>query len=84
MASARDGKDTNPLGLGPRDREGSGTGSTEDTSYDAVGSDPYTTGEPEKDFGGVERSGAERGGQKGRGEERVTPSDPDTSSSDEA
>ena len=41
----------NPLGLGPRDPEGSNTGSIEDTSYNAHGSDPYTTGEPRKDFG---------------------------------
>jgi hypothetical protein len=40
----------NPLGLGPRDRESSNTGSTADTSYDAHGSDPYTTGEPRKDL----------------------------------
>ena len=40
----------NPLGIGPRDRESSNTGSTEDTSYDAYGSDPYTTGEPRKDL----------------------------------
>ncbi len=43
--------EVNPLGLGPRDREGSNTGSVEDTSYNALGSDPYTTGEPRKDFG---------------------------------
>ena len=36
----------NPLGLGPRDPEGSNTGSTADTSYNARGSDPYATGEP--------------------------------------
>lgn len=47
--------DDNPLGLGPRDREGSDTGSVEDTSYDAAGSDPYTTGEPEKEFDDLER-----------------------------
>lgn len=40
----------NPLGLGPRDPEDSNTGSIADTSYDAQGSDPYTTGEPRKDF----------------------------------
>ena len=40
----------NPLGLGPRDSKSSNTGSTADTSYDAVGSDPYTTGEPRKDM----------------------------------
>lgn len=38
--------ENNPLGLGPRDHESSNTGSTADTSYDARGSDPYTTGEP--------------------------------------
>ena len=36
----------NPLGLGPRDRESSNTGSIAATSYDARGSDPYRTGEP--------------------------------------
>ena len=41
----------NPLGLGARDAEGSNTGSEADTSYAAHGSDPYTTGEPRKDFG---------------------------------
>ena len=40
--------ENNPLGIGPRDREGSNTGSTEDTSYNAHGSDPYETGEPDK------------------------------------
>ena len=62
----------NPLGLGPRDRESSNTGSTEDTSYNAHGSDPYVTGEPQKDFGGR---------QPGAG--RSTPADPDAPSSDE-
>jgi len=42
--------DVNPLGLGPRDRESSNTGSVEDTRYNAVGADPYTTGEPERRF----------------------------------
>ena len=59
----------NPLGLGARDRESSNTGSTADTSYDAHGSDPYTTGEPRKDFG------ATPGGSQ--------PADPDVPSSDE-
>jgi hypothetical protein len=40
----------NPRGLGARDAEGSNTGSIADTSYNAHGSDPYTTGEPRKDF----------------------------------
>jgi len=44
----------NPLGLGPRGRESSNTGSAADTSYDAQGADPYTTGEPRKDFGGAD------------------------------
>lgn len=37
-----------PLGLGPRDRESSNTGSVEDTRDDAVAADPNTTGEPER------------------------------------
>ena len=41
----------NPLGLGPRDREGSNTGSIDDTSYEARDSDPYETGEPRKNLG---------------------------------
>jgi hypothetical protein len=48
----------NPLGLGPRDRESSNTGSTADTSYDAHGSDPYLTGEPRKTFDTVTDEGA--------------------------
>ena len=40
----------NPLGLGPRDAKGSNTGSTADTSYNAVGSDPYESGEPRRDL----------------------------------
>lgn len=43
------GPEHNPLGLGSRGPE-SNTGSTEDTSYDAKGSDPYVTGEPTKDL----------------------------------
>ena len=62
----------NPLGLGPRDREGSNTGSTADTSYAAQGADPYTTGEPRKDF----NVGAAPAGES-------TPADPDTPSSHE-
>ena len=60
----------NPLGLGPRDREGSSTGSVADTSYNAAGSDPYTTGEPRKDLDAPDA-----------GESR--PADPDVPSSDE-
>jgi hypothetical protein len=59
----------NPLGLGPRDREGSNTGSIADTSYEAQGSDPYLTGEPEKRFD--DAAG------------RSTPADPSVPSSDE-
>jgi hypothetical protein len=58
----------NPLGLGPRDREGSNTGSTADTSYDARNADPYTTGEP---------------GEGARDAGPSTPADPDVPSSDE-
>ena len=46
--------EVNPLGLGSRGRESANTGSAADTSYDAHGSDPYTTGEPRKDFGGAD------------------------------
>ena len=45
----------NPLGLGPRDHDGSNSGSVADASYDAVGSDPYTTGEPEKKLEDLKR-----------------------------
>lgn len=41
--------ENNPLGLGARESESSNTGSIADTSYNARGSDPYTTGEPRKD-----------------------------------
>ena len=58
----------NPLGLGPRDPEGSNTGTTADTSYSARDSDPYTTGEPRKDP-------RDPGG--------TVPADPDAPSSDE-
>jgi hypothetical protein len=54
----------NPLGLGPRDREESSTGSVADTHYDAVESDPYTTGEPVKDPGAPGPTG-EAGGEAG-------------------
>ena len=47
--SEQSAPEDNPLGLGARDRESSNTGSAADTSYDAQGSDPYTTGEPRKD-----------------------------------
>ena len=60
----------NPLGIGARDAESSNTGSTADTSYNAQGSDPYTTGEPEKDVE-AKRPGDSR------------PADPDSPSSDE-
>ncbi len=40
------GPERNPLGLGPRDRESSNTGSIADTSYNAYGADPYTTDDP--------------------------------------
>jgi len=59
--------DRNPFGLGPRDREGSNTGSVADTSYNAHGSDRYTTGEPRKDFGAA-------------GSDGITPADPDVPS----
>ena len=78
-ADRHDPRDDNPLGLGPRDAESSNTGSTADTSYDAVGSDPYTTGEPEKDFGGVRDGRATP--QPGTTESR--PADPEVPSSDE-
>ena len=67
-------QERNPLGLGPRDREGSNTGSTDDTSYDAHGSDPYRTGEPRKEFDT---------GEQGTGGTRSRPADPDVASSDE-
>ena len=49
----------NPPGLGPRDPEGSNTGSVGDTHYNAVESDPYTTGEPVRDFRPAEDAAAE-------------------------
>ena len=72
-----DTREHNPLGLGPRDRDSSNTGSTEDTSYDAVGSDPYMTGEPRKDFG---TSAPDRTATP---DEQSRPADPDTTSSEE-
>jgi hypothetical protein len=50
----------NPLGLGPRDRESSNTGSTADTSYNAYGSDPYTTGEPAREPAAPEAAASTR------------------------
>jgi hypothetical protein len=41
----------NPLGLGARDPESSNTGSTADTTYNAVGSDPYPPGQAHRDRG---------------------------------
>jgi hypothetical protein len=61
--------DRNRLGLGPRDRESSNTGSIADTSYHAHGSDPYTTGEPRKEFAADPAGGS-------------TPADEDVPSSD--
>lgn len=72
-------REDNPLGLGPRDRDSSNTGSVEDTSYDARGSDPYTTGEPRKkldDLRDFEKS------TPGKTSESI-PADPDTTSSEE-
>jgi len=76
---ARERDDDNPLGLGPRDRESSNTGSTADTSYNAEGADPYTTGEPRKDVG--DRTRDARGDAPSSG--RSTKYDPETTSSDE-
>jgi hypothetical protein len=64
--------DRNPLGMGPRDPESSNTGSVADTSYDAQGSDPYTTGEPRKRFDDAAHTGG-----------ASRPADPDVPSSDE-
>jgi hypothetical protein len=66
--SDREPPEQNALGLGPLDRESSNTGSVADTSYNARGSDPYTTGEPRKRFDDPGQS---------------TPADPDVPSSDE-
>jgi len=66
--------DRNPLGLGPRDRDSSNTGSIEDTHYNAVGSDPYTTGEPVRDFRPVEEAEAAGDGslsERPEGEDRL-------------
>lgn len=65
----------NPLGLGSRGRESSNTGSTADTSYDAHGSDPYTTDEPRRDPS-ASRTDASR-------TDASTPADPASPSSDE-
>ena len=61
----------NPLGLGARAPEESGTGSPADTSYDAYGSDPYGTGPLQK--GDVVERPARRG-------TRPPPSPPDAGS----
>ncbi len=61
----------NPLGLGPRDRESSNTGSTDDTSYAARGADPYRSGDPNP------------GARRGASTDASTPADPDVPSSDE-
>jgi hypothetical protein len=60
----------NPLGLGARDRERSNTGSTADTSYDAVGSDVNPAREADRRFD-----------DESRRESR--PADPDVPSSDQ-
>ena len=76
MAHSDDDRN-NPLGIGPRDRESSNTGSEADTSYDAAGSDPYETGEPRKDFSDL------REFERDRHARPSTPADPDVPSSDE-
>ncbi len=70
----------NPLGLGPRDRESSNTGSEADTRYAARDADPYTTGEPRRTFEDAAGTGdvSERPSAG-----RSTPADPDVPSSDE-
>ena len=85
MAAA--GED-NPLGLGPRDRGSSNTGSVEDTSYEAHGSDRYETGEIEKDFGGLAgadraRDDLERSGRDPAGRSRSVADDENVPGSDE-
>ena len=74
--------ENNPLGLGPRDRESSNTGSTEDTSYNAHGSDRYQTGEVEKDLGDQGRGDGPRDGGQGE-RSRSVPADENVPSSDE-
>ncbi len=69
--------DNNPLGIGPRDRESSNTGSEADTSYDAHGSDPYEHGEPRRDFSDLREFERDRHASPSR------PADPDVPSSDE-
>ncbi len=69
----------NPLGLGSRGRESANTGSEEDTHYDAVASDPYTTGEPERRFDDLHDGGDLGGAATGPS----VPADPDVPSSDE-
>ena len=55
----------NPLGLGARDPESSNTGSTDDTSYDAVGSDPYPPDQAYRDRGEPPAGDAPAGGDGG-------------------
>ena len=69
--------DNNPLGIGPRDRESSNTGSVEDTSYEAHGADPYPNGEPRKDFSDL------REFERDRHAPRSRPADPDVPASDD-
>ena len=72
----RSAREENPLGIGPRDRgEGSNTGSIADTHYEAVASDPYTTGEPRKGTPPPEAEHDASGPSR--------PADPDVPSSDE-
>ncbi|HZF67990.1 MAG TPA: hypothetical protein VEZ47_08125 [Gemmatirosa sp.] len=73
--------ENNPLGLGPRDRQSSNTGSVESTHYDAVASDPYHTGEPEKRFDEAGTDDENGGGRARRSRSR--PADPEVPSSDE-
>ena len=89
MTQHRDpSRDDNPLGIGPRDRESSNTGSTADTSYDAVGSDRYPTGEPRRSHDdtaqGEARTDAIPAPDRGAGGGTASrPADPDVPSSDE-
>jgi hypothetical protein len=72
--------EVNPLGLGPRDPESSNTGSVESTHYDAVASDPYHTGEPEKRFDEARPDGPDVDQSGGRPPRRSA--EPETRSSD--
>jgi hypothetical protein len=76
-------REENPLGLGPRDRESSNTGSVEDTSYDARGSDPYTTGEPRKELDDLRDFEARTPRDAPGGPSESIPADEDTTSSEE-